>query len=153
MTTDPTRPLVASRPTLLGSSIAALAMCAVGALGFVGCGNIAPPPTTGTGCNATPFECAAGTTCWLRDETPTYACLPSGLGKDGDSCLDEVGVATCADGYTCLQLSGGSGLCRKYCEPSGSAHPCPAGQVCSTAHLTSFDAGASAPSFAVCTPM
>lgn len=121
-----------------------LAATSLLALSALGCGEIAAPSTVGSGCNTSPFTCPAGSVCWLRDETPSFACLPSGTGKEGEHCFDQIGYATCADGLTCLQFDSSGGICRKYCSPTDPAHGCPSGQKCVHGSVNSSDAGTSA---------
>jgi hypothetical protein len=130
----------------------------LGAFCIVGCGQVSPPPTNGSGCNLNPFACPSGTTCWLRDNEPTFACLRSGTANEGEHCFDQVGIAQCVDGLTCLQLDSSGGVCRQYCDPLNPAHGCPTGQHCSHGSVNVGDAGVSeagaigAEGFNVCVP-
>jgi hypothetical protein len=83
-------------------------------------------------CNEDPWECAAGQTCWPKDES-TFECLNSGSGTAGSVCQDSVGIATCGDGLACLQTSEASGRCAQYCDNTDTRHACPAGLTCQTA--------------------
>jgi hypothetical protein len=85
-----------------------------------------PPP-----CNQKPFECAAGSTCWIKDQMPTYACLTSGAGKKGDACMSLVDSATCGDGLGCFQQAQNTpGVCLAFCDPNDPSHGCGAGENC-----------------------
>jgi hypothetical protein len=83
-------------------------------------------------CNAQPYTCAAGTTCWPTDQAANFSCLKSGPGKAGDACVNTVASATCGDGLMCFQQTSTSGACVPYCD---SSHPCPNAQACSTANI------------------
>jgi hypothetical protein len=87
-------------------------------------------------CNAEPFQCGAGQTCWLKDCvcpagascdamscTPEFSCQASISGKQvGSLCSNAVHDPTCGDGQTCLEFVAGGGKCAAYCDDQ---HPCP----------------------------
>ena len=88
------------------------------------------------GCSTNPFTCPAGQTCAVKDASGTFACLPSGGGAKGSSCVNTPAMTMCGDNLVCLQLAGNSGgQCASYCEVTGGAHPCAAGEQCSAARL------------------
>src|SRR6188508_3410260 len=69
------------------------------------------------GCSTNPFTCPAGQTCAVKDANGTFACLPSGGGVKGTSCVNTPAMTMCGDGLVCLQLAGTtSGQCTPYCE-------------------------------------
>jgi len=99
-------------------------------------------------CNEAPLQCAAGSTCWVKDctcppqvKTCTasactdfdLACLPSkGLAVVGQSCDDSIGKATCGDGQWCVQemnANYGVGMCSSFCDPT-TVGACPADYSC-----------------------
>jgi hypothetical protein len=102
----------------------------------------APPP-----CNESPFECPAGQTCWVTSASNTYACLNSGPGQAGASCLSTVDVPTCGDGLVCLQMTqGAAGTCVEFCEPTDPSHACSGGAACEPVAFN----GSTTVSFYVC---
>ncbi len=95
-------------------------------------------------CNANPWSCAAGTTCWpatctcakppcdSTTCTPQFACLPSLSKQPGEACQDNFGVkaASCGDQQACVAFADAgttAGVCSSYCDPS---HACPDGFAC-----------------------
>lgn len=109
------------------------AAAVVATLVNVGCGG--DDETSGTGgndaamCNADPWSCPAGQTCWATDTTgATFACLNSGPGAVGESCVGFVGSPECGDGLACFTANGypeSSKVCTPFCDPSDPAHGCP----------------------------
>lgn len=89
-------------------------------------------------CNEDPWQCAAGQTCWPKDETVAFACLNSAAGKaKGDSCSNLIGTPTCGDGMACFQAIGDStGKCVTYCDTAKAGRGCAAGETCTTAMLS-----------------
>jgi hypothetical protein len=96
------------------------------------CSSSSSSSTTTSQCNTDPFTCAAGTTCWPTDTAADFACIKSGAGKAGDSCLNTPNAATCGDGFLCLQQTQTDGHCVPYCDTS---HGCPTGQACTAAQI------------------
>jgi hypothetical protein len=75
------------------------------------------------------YRCAAGTTCATLAGT-VFGCMPSGTGKEGDTCDASVGAAvTCGDRLYCLANGGDAthGTCTGWCD-AGLA--CPSGKTC-----------------------
>ena len=113
-----------------------------------------------TSCNAAPWECAAGTTCWPQCECTSksctlascslqFSCLPSGVLTEGQSCSLEVGAqkAVCTDGLTCVSFAdAGAGSCRPYCDQHQG---CATGETCVE---LSVSAGMSSATERVCVP-
>jgi hypothetical protein len=85
-----------------------------------------------TPCNVDPWQCPAGQTCWLKDNTLAFACLNSAAGKaKGDSCGNTVGSPTCGDGLSCLQLDiSKPGVCAPFCDNAKAGRGCAAGETC-----------------------
>ena len=112
------------------------------------------------GCNASPWQCATGTTCWpeclctsgnctLSNCTLQFTCLTSGQLSLGDSCSLSVGSSTavCGDGLTCVSFAdAGPGSCRPYCGPNQGCAP---GDQCVE---LSVSAGKSSATERVCVP-
>ncbi len=87
-------------------------------------------------CPANLFGCPAGQSCWAKDNTFAFACIPSGTGTKGSTCQSTVGVAACGEGLACLQLQGAStGTCVPYCQPGSTGRGCEAGEQCAQALL------------------
>jgi len=94
--------------------------------------------SSSTDCTANPFQCPSGTTCSLSTCTcatepctqqtcnPTFACVPSGDGTVGETCVAQPGSPACSDGLFCVE-SGGAAECLLYCN---AANPCPQGSMC-----------------------
>jgi hypothetical protein len=115
----------------------------------------------GASCNSSPWQCAAGTTCWpqcgcrsggnctLANCTLQFSCLTSGTLTEGDSCSLSVGTqqAVCGDNMTCVSFAdAGAGSCRPYCTQSQG---CAAGESCVELEVT---VGMSSASEHVCVP-
>lgn len=85
-----------------------------------------------TPCNAAPFECPSGQTCWPNSTGTGFACLNSAAGVTaGTTCVDTEGAPTCGDAQLCYQgQSSPSGVCVDYCDPSAAAHGCGSGSTC-----------------------
>jgi len=88
-----------------------------------------------SGCASNPFSCAAGTTCSAKDATGVSACLTSGAGAKGSTCLNTPGTATCGEGLLCLQQSATGGQCVSYCEAGNAARGCASGETCRAAAI------------------
>ena len=72
----------------------------------------------------------------MEDAAGSFACVPSGGGKQGDTCVNTNGATTCGEGLACLQLEGAaSGRCTAYCTPGNTAHGCPTDSKCSNGKL------------------
>jgi hypothetical protein len=121
--------------------LAVLAVLAVALVSAACSSSSAPPPP----CNDNPWECASGQTCWPKD-AQNFACLNSGPGKAGDACQTSLDSPTCGDGLACLQISTAPGRCTPYCDPTSTAHACPAGQICQLVAL----GGPGGPQFHAC---
>jgi hypothetical protein len=90
-----------------------------------------------TGCLSDPFVCPAGQTCWLSDASANSACLNSGPGKVGSSCLNTPGAPTCGDGLVCFQAATTAfGVCTLYCDAANPEHACPGNGACLLAEFT-----------------
>ena len=101
-----------------------------------------------TGCLANPFVCPAGQTCWLTDAAANSACLNSGPGKIGGSCLNTPGAPTCGDGLVCFQSATTEfGVCTLYCDAANPDHACPGNGACLLAEFTPQAM------FHICSPM
>lgn len=82
-------------------------------------------------CNEHPWTCPAGQTCWLDASATAYACLNSGQGTDGDTCMNYGGSPTCTDMHGCFQLQGQpQGTCTPYCDNTDPQLACPGGRLC-----------------------
>lgn len=110
----------------------AFALVATG-LSVVACSS-SSDDASASGCASDPFSCPAGQTCAAKDTSGAFACIPSGSGAKGSSCLNTPGVTSCGDGLTCLQLSAAGGTCNSYCAP-GTTHVCGTGETCQQAAL------------------
>jgi len=119
---------------LLSSALALLLVAASLAAVAASCSsstNSAPPQ-----CNSNPWQCPTGQTCWITDKTPTYACLNSGTGKQGDSCESYVSQPGCSDALFCFQQDPTvPGACEPFCDPNNPAHACPASSVCNQVYF------------------
>ncbi len=102
---------------------------------ILGCSSSSNPGTEP--CNENPWECPTGQTCWPTT-AGAFQCLNSGPGTLGSACQDSLGVATCSDGFACLETSTSGGQCTPYCDNTNPAHGCPAGLACQTAELLVF---------------
>ncbi|AKT40930.1 hypothetical protein [Chondromyces crocatus] len=103
-----------------------------GSGGNGGNGGSSTPPT---GCNADPWSCPAGQTCW-PDQTGSFQCLNSGPGALGASCQLYKGQPTCGDGLVCLMLVGqAEGICTTYCDPADPARACSDDAICGQIQL------------------
>jgi hypothetical protein len=125
------------------NAISCFLLSAIALIGPPACSSSSGSPSPP--CNANPWECPAGQTCWPKD-SQTFACLISGPGKAGDTCLDVVDSPSCGDGLSCFQTAAGAGTCTPYCDPMNPAHACGAGQVCTLAIL----GGGAGPQFHIC---
>ena len=97
------------------------------------CSSSTSDASTTQGCASNPFTCAAGETCSVKDSTGAFACITSGSGAKGSSCLNTAGMTTCGDGLTCLQTMQSGGQCTNYCD---ATHACATGETCSAAAIT-----------------
>ncbi len=93
-------------------------------------------------CDANPFQCPAGQTCWVTPQL-TFKCFNSGGGKEGDTCMNTPGVPSCEDGLDCFQTTPAGGTCTSYCD---TAHPCAGGLMCIRAQIPG------GPIFNICNP-
>jgi hypothetical protein len=106
--------------------------------------------STVTPCNENPWECKSGQVCWPTTMS-AFACVASGTGKAGDTCMLTIGTATCSDGLNCLATSAtGDGICTPYCQLTGTAHTCPSTSVCEIGELPG---GGDTDGFNVCVPL
>jgi hypothetical protein len=94
----------------------------------------ANPAGSGPDCQAQPTLCPSGQTCSYTSAT-TLGCLSSDPGAGfGDSCVEEINHATCADGMICDATdSNGDGQCTSFCASSAS---CPAGYGCDSTNVS-----------------
>jgi hypothetical protein len=99
--------------------------------GVVACSSSTSDSST-EGCASNPFTCPAGQTCSAKDTSGAFACLTSGSGTKGSSCLNTPGMTSCGDGLTCLQVVQSGGQCTNYCD---ATHVCAAGETCSAAGI------------------
>jgi hypothetical protein len=114
-------------------------------------------------CNADPWSCSAGQTCWVQactcppngdcnasNCTAKFACMPSEPDKQaGEDCHLKVGSVTCGDRQACIQFAADGGSCRAYCDPARSDRGCPDGQFCAEIHVGESP---SSPTEHVCVP-
>jgi hypothetical protein len=115
------------------------AIFAAAALTLVAIGACSSPTSASRPCNENPFNCAAGTTCWL-DGSKSYACLPVGSAKKGDACSPALGPqAPCGEGLICL-ATGASGVCTPYCDDAIPGRACAGGEKCLPAQVLERDA-------------
>jgi hypothetical protein len=91
--------------------------------------------SSATGCASSPFTCPAGETCSAKDSTGAFACITSGSGTKGSSCINTPGMTTCGDGLTCLQVVQSGGQCTNYCEVGSTTHGCATGETCTAAGI------------------
>jgi hypothetical protein len=96
------------------------------------CSSSSSDAPAATPCNVDPWQCPAGQTCWLKDNTLAFACLNSAAGKaKGDACGNTVGAPTCGDGLSCLQLDVSKpGQCAPFCDNAKAGKGCAAGESC-----------------------
>lgn len=102
--------------------------------GVVACSSSTSDSST-EGCASNPFTCAAGQTCSAKDATGAFACIASGSGTKGSSCINTPGMTSCGDGLTCLQVMQSGGQCTNYCEVGSTTHGCATGETCSAAGI------------------
>ena len=137
-------------------AVAALAVVTLGgaAIAFSGCGSSTSTAGSDSGpCNMDPRACKAGTTCWVSDDVGDYACLPSGAAGEGQMCMNEIGVAECADGLDCLQLPHqNEGVCVRTCSRTDPSYGCPDGASCTKVILLLDEGGTSPAEIYVCPP-
>jgi hypothetical protein len=90
-------------------------------------------------CNEDPFQCPAGQTCWIKDQTGVFACLNSqSSAKKGDACVNIQGSPSCGDGMLCFQqLNEATGHCVDYCDNTVAGKGCAAGELCREAGFQS----------------
>lgn len=113
-------------------SLVLAAACTLASVyGVVACSSSTSDSST-EGCASSPFTCGAGQTCSAKDATGAFACITSGSGAKGSSCVNTPGMTTCGDGLTCLQLTQSGGQCTNYCD---TTHVCAAGETCSAAGI------------------
>lgn len=102
--------------------------------------NDSVPPAAPAECNADPFSCPAGQTCWVSAKSTQasihYECLNSqkGAGK-GSMCKNVPGAPSCDDGLACFataQTGTDNGTCVPFCDAKTAGHACGAGEVCQT---------------------
>ena len=88
-------------------------------------------------CNEDPFQCPAGQTCWIKDQTGVFACLNSQpTAKKGDACVNIQGSPSCGDGMLCFQQIGeATGHCATYCDNTVQGKGCAATEVCREAQF------------------
>ena len=87
------------------------------------------------GCASSPFSCAGGQTCAVKDSSGTFACLTSGAAKKGEPCVNTPGMTTCGDNLVCLQTTAAGGQCASFCESGSTTHACATGEQCRAAAL------------------
>jgi hypothetical protein len=101
------------KSSLVWAALAAAGLAACGSNAGTG-GGAANPES----CAEHPLDCPAGQTCSFA-EGGAFVCLPSGPGKEGETCAPLVGEATCDDALLCVKKAGATeGTCAKLCDPS-----------------------------------
>ncbi len=109
------------------------------ALFVVTAGACSSPTSASRPCNENPFNCGAGTTCWL-DASKSYACLPVGAAKKGEACSATLGPqAPCGEGLICF-ATGATGVCTPYCDNAIPGRACAGGESCLAAQFLERDA-------------
>ena len=100
------------------ASVGLAACCDDDGSGEGGGGNGGSTTTTTTivPCAEHPLDCPAEETCWFT--SGGFGCLPSGEGKQGETCAPIVGQPTCADGLLCVDAGDEEGVCTPLCDPS-----------------------------------
>lgn len=98
-----------------------------------------------TQCNANPWMCGAGQTCWPTscgcpqgqascDSTnciAQFSCVNAEVGKQPyDACRNSAVSVTCGDHQACIEVTSTSGVCLPYCDPANSAHACASNAQC-----------------------
>jgi len=106
------------------------AACLLGGLAAASCSSTFTPKGQAayTDCQGNPEGCPAQETCWPTSAT-ALGCVPSKpTGSFGQSCEEQIGTATCADGLFCdATTQDGMGLCTYFC---AGGRVCPAGYSC-----------------------
>jgi hypothetical protein len=99
------------------------------------------PTDTSVPCEADPWNCGDGQTCWFNATADAMQCLNSfPEGTAGAACDPIAGAPTCGDRMLCTSdRSGGPTLCRPYCDPTVPCKGCPSGLVCSGVNLVDPD--------------
>jgi hypothetical protein len=116
---------------ILGSLLFLAVATVATATGVAACSSSTSDSPAG-GCESNPFSCPAGQTCSAKDSSGAFACITSGSGAKGSTCINTPGMTTCGDGLTCLQIVASGGQCTDYCD---SAHACAAGETCTAAGI------------------
>lgn len=94
---------------------------------FVSADEPAPLPA----CNVDPWQCSAGTTCWVASASSLdYECLVSGPAAQGEACFPAVGAPPCKDGLFCYPTSSTEGTCNRFCSLQDISKACPDDQIC-----------------------
>ena len=88
-------------------------------------------------CNEDPFQCPAGQTCWIKDQTGAFGCLNSQpSAKKGDACVNIQGSPSCGDAMLCFQQLGeATGHCVDYCDNTVAGKGCAANELCREAQF------------------
>jgi hypothetical protein len=120
---------------ILGSPLFFAAATVATALAATACSSSTSDSSGAAGCASSPFSCPAGETCSAKDATGAFACITSGSGTKGSSCINTPGMTTCGDGLTCLQVVQSGGQCTNYCEVGSTTHGCATGETCSAAGI------------------
>ncbi len=130
---------------------------AVSALVVSACGEEFEPedPCPGTpdvACDADPWNCDAGQTCWFNAAGDGMQCLNSGPAQEGMPCEPAIGSPTCGDRMLCVGDGSGSGTCRAYCEPTMPCKACEGAFVCTGVSFTNQATGAIVTMTNLCLP-
>ncbi len=120
---------------ILGSLLFIAAATVATSVAATACSSSTSDASGAEGCAASPFTCPAGQTCSAKDATGAFACIKSGNGTKGSSCINTPGMTTCGDGLTCLQVVQSGGQCTNYCEVGSTTHGCATGETCSAAGI------------------
>jgi hypothetical protein len=120
---------------ILGSLAFIAAATVATAVAATACSSSTSDSSGAAGCASSPFSCPAGETCSAKDATGAFACITSGSGTKGSTCLNTPGMTTCGDGLTCLQVVQSGGQCTNYCELGSTTHGCAAGETCAQAKI------------------
>jgi hypothetical protein len=120
---------------ILGSLAFIAAATVATAVAATACSSSTSDSSGAAGCASSPFSCPAGETCSAKDATGAFACITSGSGTKGSSCINTPGMTTCGDGLTCLQVVQSGGQCTNYCEVGSTTHGCATGETCSAAGI------------------
>lgn len=83
------------------------------------------------GCEADPWACPEGQTCWAVDQANTeFECLNSGPAEQGEECQNLPGSPTCADGLGCFSVAGYPTVCSHFCSNTDPDYACADAAVC-----------------------